>query len=109
LVGLIITLLLFTASNIAADDSGWVWTKELPKPSWWRWDKSYYPEKPVRGGYIQEAFARDVGLQNPNHWPVNNWVALFWMYDNLIKPDGSYKPTIPWLATSWNMKIRPRF
>jgi len=79
----------------------WVWTKKNPKPSWWKWDESYYPTKPVRGGYYRTAALRDVGLMNPNHWPVNNWPLLDGIYERLIHIDGSYRPIIPWLAESW--------
>jgi hypothetical protein len=45
--------------------STWVWTKENPKPAWWKWD--YGKDKPVRGGYIKYAAGRYIGLMNPNH------------------------------------------
>ena len=79
----------------------WVWTKKNPKPSWWKWDETYYPTQPVRGGYYRTASLRDVGLMNPNHWPVNNFPLLDGIYERLIHIDGSYRPIIPWLAKSW--------
>ena len=81
--------------------SSWVWTKEFPKPSWWKWDKSYYPTKPVRGGIFQSASTRYIGLMNPNHWPVNDWATLSSFYDRLIYPEGKHRPIVPWLAKSW--------
>ena len=61
-----------TAFGEGGDESEWIWTKELPKPSWWKWDKSYSPSEPVRGGVFQSAATRYIGLMNPNHWPVND-------------------------------------
>ena len=83
-------------------ESGWIWTKKRPKPSWWRWDEAYYKgEKPVRGGYFQTASTRYVGLMNPNHWPINDFSTLGLMYDHLIYSDGQHAATVPWLATDW--------
>jgi len=79
----------------------WVWTQKNPKPNWWKWDETYYPSKPVRGGYFRTASLVDLGLMNPNHWPVNNWSILEGIYDRLIYSDGQYRPIIPWLAKSW--------
>ena len=80
------------------------WTKENPKPFWWRWDKEYYPEKPVRGGYYRTSANRSPGLYNPNHWPVNDWGLMSSLYDWLLYPDGEWKPNIPWLARSWKFE-----
>jgi peptide/nickel transport system substrate-binding protein len=66
------------------------------------WDTSYWPTKPVRGGVFQSAAPLFVGLMNPNHWPVNDWVTLSYVYDELIWTDGNYRPTVPFLAESWN-------
>ncbi len=38
---------------------------------------------------------------NPNHWPINDWGGIDEMYDTLIRIDGELKPTVPWLAESW--------
>jgi peptide/nickel transport system substrate-binding protein len=65
------------------------------------WGTTYWPTKPVRGGTFQSAAPLYVGLMNPNHWPVNDWVTLCYVYDNLIWTDGNYKPTVPFLAESW--------
>jgi peptide/nickel transport system substrate-binding protein len=65
------------------------------------WDSTYWPTKPVRGGVYQGATSLFVGMMNPNHWPVNDWVTLCFVYDNLIWTDGNYKPTVPFLAESW--------
>jgi peptide/nickel transport system substrate-binding protein len=61
----------------------------------------YWPTKPERGGVFQTASPLYIGLMNPNHWPVNDWVAIGYFYDKLIHTDGSYRPTVPWLAESW--------
>ena len=86
---------------IATEDPGWIWTKDYPKPGWWKWGKDYYPEEPVRGGYYRAPATRGVGLMNPNHWPVNNWAFLAGIYDRLIYPDGEHRAVVPWLAKYW--------
>ncbi|MBI4767270.1 MAG: hypothetical protein HY787_22205 [Deltaproteobacteria bacterium] len=65
------------------------------------WETKYWPTKPVRGGTFQSAAPLYIGLMNPNHWPVNDWVTISYFYDNLIWTDGNYKPTVPFLAESW--------
>ena len=46
--------LLATSSRLIAQDnkkesnSMWIWNKKFPKPTWWRWDKSYWSTKSVR-------------------------------------------------------------
>ena len=47
----------------------------LLKHSWMRWDKDYWPTKPVRGGYLHYAASKYIGLMNPHHWPVHDWNA----------------------------------
>lgn len=37
---------------------------------------------------------------NPNHWPVNDWISLSRFLERYFMNDGSYKPTVPWLAES---------
>jgi peptide/nickel transport system substrate-binding protein len=101
---MMISIPLLWAESKEASTTEWKWTKENPKPSWWKWDESYYPSKPVRGGYFQSASVRYVGLMNPNHWPVNDFAALNAIYDRLIFIDGEYRPIIPWLATSWTFE-----
>ncbi len=38
---------------------------------------------------------------NPNHWPVNDWVAMTQMYEMVIYSGGDFRPTIPWLIEEW--------
>jgi peptide/nickel transport system substrate-binding protein len=64
---------------------------------------NFWPTKPVRGGVLQGANPVYIGLMNPNHWPVNDWTAIGYFYDKLIHTDGSYRPTVPWLAESWKL------
>jgi peptide/nickel transport system substrate-binding protein len=68
---------------------------------WMEWGDSYWPERPVGGGTIRVAAPMYIGLFNPNHFPVMDWSTMGFFYDKLILHDGSYKPTIPWLAESW--------
>ena len=65
------------------------------------WGAKYCPDKPVRGGYMRSASPLYIGLMNPNHFPVLDWVAMSYMYEKLIYLDSSQKPTTPWLAESW--------
>src|SRR5688500_6786003 len=67
------------------------------KPAWQDWDET---AKPVRGGYYRRASTVDVGLLNPNHWPVNDWLVINMFYEKLLITDGSFRP-VPWLAESW--------
>jgi len=90
--------------GMASKESGWTWTKDYPKPSWWTWGKEYYPEEPVRGGYFRESRTRGAGLLNPNHWPVNDFPLLSFIYDRLIYPDGDHRATVPWLARHWKFE-----
>jgi peptide/nickel transport system substrate-binding protein len=67
------------------------------KPAWQTWDDKVMP---VRGGYFRRAAVLDVGLLNPNHWPVNDWLVINLFYEKLLITDGSFRP-VPWLAESW--------
>ncbi|MBW2051477.1 MAG: ABC transporter substrate-binding protein [Deltaproteobacteria bacterium] len=111
LLTIILASTLFAAMNffvhkaLAQDEqSEWVWTQKNPKPSWWRWDEKYYPAKPVRGGIYRTAASRYIGLMNPNHWPVNDWVSMGNFYEKLILTDGNYRSTVPFLASYWEYK-----
>jgi peptide/nickel transport system substrate-binding protein len=67
---------------------------------WAVWDKN---AKPVRGGIYRIAAAQYIGKMNPNHWPVLDWVSMGYFHERLMLTDGSYNPTVPWLAEklSW--------
>src|SRR5262245_66399379 len=67
------------------------------KRPWQVWD---YKTRPARGGYYRRAATLDVGLLNPNHWPVNDWLVINLFYEKLLITDGSFRP-VPWLAESW--------
>ena len=103
-VGLALPVMGAEKMEMTKADYEYGWTDENPKPFWWRWDEVYYPEKPVRGGYIRYAANRDPGLFNPNHWPVNDWAMMSNLYDWLLYPDGEWRPTVPWLAKSWKFE-----
>jgi len=100
-VTLILQLLAFTLPGIAEQGPGKVWTGKEPVPTWWTWGDDFEKNKPVRGGYFRTANPLYIGLMNPNHWPVNDWVAMTYFYEMLIYNDGQFKPTVPWLAESW--------
>ena len=91
-------------AGVKSEVEPWVWTKENPKPSWWTWGDDYEKAKPVRGGYYRSAATRYIGLMNPNHWPVNDWVAMTQLYEMLIYNDGNYRASIPWLAKSFKFE-----
>lgn len=99
--------LLATSSRLIAQDnkkesnSMWIWNKKFPKPTWWRWDKSYWSTKPVRGGYLHEARYKYIGFMNPNHWPCNDYFSISRMYERLVHVEGDLKASFPWLAESW--------
>ena len=38
---------------------------------------------------------------NPNHWPVNDWVAMTQMYEMPMYNTGEFRPGINWLADTW--------
>jgi peptide/nickel transport system substrate-binding protein len=65
------------------------------------WGPKYWPSKPVRGGIYNTAGAQYVGLMNPFHIPVNDWVTLSYFYEKFILTDGSFKASTPYLAESW--------
>jgi ABC-type transport system substrate-binding protein len=97
----IFSLFAFSASGFAKPKPSWTWTKENPKPAWFTYGKEYWPEEPESGGYLKLAAARYIGLMNPNHWPVNDWNAMTYMYDFLLYNDGKYQPKAYWLAESY--------
>ncbi len=72
------------------------WAQGKGKP-WEVWD---YKTSPVRGGYYRTAATVDVGLLNPNHWPVNDWLVINYFHEKLLITDGNFRP-VPWLAESW--------
>ncbi|MCP4751317.1 MAG: ABC transporter substrate-binding protein [Proteobacteria bacterium] len=94
---IVLCLLIVSLSGTTLD------AKENPsdKSSWKNWGESYFPSKPVRGGVYRMATSRYVGLMNPNHWPVNDWKPINFIYDRLVYINGRYKASIPWLAESW--------
>lgn len=75
--------------------------KEWAAKMGYDWGSEYWPTKPVRGGTFQTAEPMYIGLMNPNHWPVNDWVTIGYFYDKLVYTDGRYRDTVPWLAESW--------
>jgi ABC-type transport system substrate-binding protein len=79
----------------------WNWTKENPKPDWWKWGSEYEAGDPVRGGIFRLASPKYIGLMNPNHWPVNDWGSMPYMYELLLTQNGKFSPSVNWLAESW--------
>jgi peptide/nickel transport system substrate-binding protein len=67
---------------------------------WATWAKD---QKPVRGGIFRIAAEQYIGKMNPNHWPVLDWVSMGYFHEKLMLTDGSYNPTVSWLAEqlSW--------
>jgi peptide/nickel transport system substrate-binding protein len=77
------------------------WDWKGKEPVWWKWGNDYWPTKPVRGGTFRVARANYIGLMNPNHWPVYDWGTMELIHEKLIYPDAQLRPTVPWLAKSW--------
>jgi len=71
------------------------------KTAWMEYGEKYWPTKPVQGGVYRIAASKYVGLMNPNHWPVNSWIPINFIYDRLIWINGEYKPSTPFMAESW--------
>ena len=87
---------------LAADEiPRWSWTKDNPKPQWWYWGDEYDKSKPVRGGYLQQAAVKYVGMLNPNHWPVNDFTTITNIYEPGIYSNGDFRVTVNWLFESW--------
>ncbi len=76
-----------------------IWAEKKSSP-WENWDH-YKQEKPVRGGYFRIAAGIDVGLLNPNHWPVMDWGLIASIYEKLLSTDGIFRE-VPWLLESYN-------
>ena len=66
-----------------------------------KFGEQYSSSKPVRGGYLRMASPVYIGLMNPNHFPVLDWVTMSFFYEKLINCDSTFKPKVPWLAESW--------
>ena len=71
------------------------------KQDWVEWGDKFWPPRPARSGIFREAAPFYIGVMNPNHFPVMDFITLSRFYEKLINHDGSYKPTVPWLAESW--------
>ena len=95
---------LFAIENEGESKSSWIWTKEFPQPTSWKWDESYWPTKPVRGGYLREARSKYIGFMNPNHWPCNDYLTISKMYEFLLQNGGDLRPSLPTLITSWEYR-----
>jgi peptide/nickel transport system substrate-binding protein len=95
-VGLILALqaILLVSPVLAADEP-------KPKQDWEMWGDKFWPPRPVQGGIFRTAARLYIGQMNPNHFPVLDFITLSRMYEKLINHDGTYKPTVPWLAESW--------
>ena len=65
------------------------------KPGWMEWGEKYCPHKPVRGGVMRAAWPLYIGLMNPNHMPVLDWVTMSYMYEKLILLDAATGPRSP--------------
>jgi len=108
LLGVFLILLLATlfpfstwASEANKDYDAWAFTKKYLNSDWMEWGEKYWPTKPVRGGYFRRASTAYIGLMNPNHWPVNDWVSIGYFYEGRMRYDGEYKQRNPWLVEKW--------
>ncbi len=64
------------------------------------WTKAPEGAQPVRGGTLRLAASTYIGKMNPNHWPVTDWATMGYFVEKFLVTDGSYRPTVPWLAES---------
>lgn len=71
--------------------------KPLTEQPWAVYDDK---EKPVRGGVYRLAWPTYIGMLNPNHWPVTDWLSIAHVHEKLMITDGSYRPVVYWLAES---------
>ncbi len=97
---ILFTLALLTAVVLSFAAAG-AQELENAKPGWMEWGERYWPTAPVRGGTFRAAAPFYVGVMNPNHFPVMDWVTLSYIYEKLVTNDAAYKPVNPWLAESW--------
>jgi ABC-type transport system substrate-binding protein len=99
---LLLVFLIVSFQNVvtAAADKP-ITAKEWAAKLGYDWGPKYWPSQPVRGGILQIASPQYIGLMNPNHWPVNDWVTMGLIYDKLVHTDARYAGTVPWLAESW--------
>lgn len=74
---------------------------EKEKQAWMEWGEKYWPTAPVRGGTLRVASPYYIGVMNPNHFPVMDWMTMGYIYEKLITHDGGNKPVNPCLAESW--------
>jgi len=51
------------------------------------WDQYQPSQTPVRGGEFKLASTQDVGLMNPQHWPVNDWLLMDMIFESIITTD----------------------
>ena len=78
-----------------------VYGQKISDDGWKNFGKSYWPTESVRGGIFRTASPLYVGLMNPNHWPVNDFITLGYIYEKLVCRDGTYRSSIPYLVESW--------
>ena len=64
---------------------------------WEVWD---YRDETGRAGLFRSAVPIDIGMLNPNHWPINNWDIQLSLYESLFISDGNFWPQ-PWLVESF--------
>ncbi|MBL7174721.1 MAG: ABC transporter substrate-binding protein [Desulfobacteraceae bacterium] len=95
------TMILFFLSMVPFDSLAIEKDHPILKHSWMRWDKEYWPTEPVRGGILHTASNEYIGLMNPYHWPVNDWVTIGNLYEQYVYVDGKYKANVPWIFRTW--------
>lgn len=94
ITGIITLLMVILISTLAYSA---MFREESTKRPWQVWD---YLGKPDRGGHYQTASVVDVGLLNPNHWPVNDWGVIWSLYEALFVQSQNYTFE-NWLVDWW--------
>ena len=102
-VALIVSIISLLLPLMASAEKypGWNYDKDNPAPKWFDWGKDYWPTEPVRGGTYRTAAFKYIGLLNPHHWPVNDFVTMSYIYERPMWADGTHKPNAMWMAESW--------
>lgn len=90
---------LFAASYLAAHSPAWANDPTVLSQPWAKWNYTD-DNKPTRGGTLRLAAPLYIGKMNPNHWPVNDWLAMNNFHEKLMITNGEYHPTVNWLSES---------
>ena len=92
---IVVLIVLFSGSGLIVN------SQTLSDDGWKDFGPGYSSTQPVKGGIFKSAYPKYVGLMNPNHWPVNDWITLAYIYGRLVLTGGDYRASVPYLVKSW--------